>query len=750
MLASLATYELVRDSLPRGAVLHDLGTHRLRDLTRPEQIFQLGAPDLPADFAPLRTLDQHQTNLPLQPTALIGREHEVAQVCALLRGNETRLLTLTGPGGTGKTRLALQIAAEFLDSFADGVYFVALASIRDPALVIETIAATLGVKEGGDQPLLTLLKRHVRDKQLLLVLDNFEQVNDAAPQVADLLSAVSRLKVLVTSRAGLQIYGEYEFPVPPLALPNLGHLPPLAQLIEYEAVRLFAERARAVKPDFAITNENARAVAEICVRLDGLPLAIELAAVRVKVLTPPALLARLSRRLQLLTGGARNLPARQQTLRDTIAWIYDLLPGYQQALFAQLAVFVGGCTVEAVEAICTADGDAGVDILDSLQALVNNSLVRQDVHPSAEPRLQMLETIREYAQEQLATRGEEPALRARHATYYLGLAEAGQPKLDTEEQDIWLDRLEQEHDNLRAALAWVLESRDGEVALRFGVALWHFWEMRGYLADWRGWVTAALGHTADASAPLGAAAYTAAGTMAYHQGEYAQAAIWHWHALQLYQSIGDLPGVAFALNNLGAQAERQRDFAKAMQYLAESLALSQQLGHIRMSSSALNNMGIVARHQGNYDRAADLLTQALALARASGDQWYICNELIELAKVAWYQGNQAHAVTLNAEALTLCQEIHQPEPIAECLEGLACSALRCGQFTRAVRLFGAAEQLREVIGVPLPRVEQQRYAEVTLLARTALEPAAYERAWLEGRRMPLDEAIAYALNGDES
>ncbi len=487
ILLSLAMAELVREQLPPDAELYNLGDHQLKDLTYSERIFQLVTHDLRADFPPLRTLDQHQTNLPLQPTALIGREHEVAQVCALLRGSDTRLLTLTGPGGTGKTRLALQVAAEFLDSFADGVYFVALAPIRDPALVIETIAATLGVKEGGDQPLLTLLKRHVREKQILLVLDNFEQVSDAAPLVAELLEAAPRLKALVTSRACLQIYGEAEFPVPPLALPDPRRLPPLERLTQYEAARLFIERARAVKPDFAISDENAPAVAEICVRLDGLPLAIELAAVRIKVLTPAALLARLSRRLHVLTGGARNLPARQQTLRDAIAWSHELLPEVEQALFARLAVFVGGCTLEAVEAVCKADDDLVSDPLDTIQALVNNSLVRQEVRGNAEPRLHMLETIREYALEQLVARAEEAMLRSAHASYYLNLAQAAQPLLDTDQQEAWLDRLDAEHDNLRAALTWALERGDSILAMRLSTALWRFWEMRGYFTEGRRW-----------------------------------------------------------------------------------------------------------------------------------------------------------------------------------------------------------------------------------------------------------------------
>jgi predicted ATPase/class 3 adenylate cyclase/DNA-binding XRE family transcriptional regulator len=749
-LVSLATYELVRDSLPPGAAIDDLGSHRLRDLTRPEQIYQLGAPDLPADFPPLRTLDQHQTNLPLQPTALIGREHEVAQVCALLRGNDARLLTLTGPGGTGKTRLALQVAAEFLDSFADGVYFVALAPIRDPALVIETIAATLGVKEGGDQPLPTLLKRHVRDKQLLLVLDNFEQVNDAAPLVAELLETAPRLKALVTSRACLQIYGECEFPVPPLALPDPRRLPPLERLTQYEAVRLFMERARAVKPDFAISDENAPAVAEICVRLDGLPLAIELAAVRIKVLTPQALLARLTRRLHVLTGGARNLPARQQTLRDAIAWSHELLPEAEQALFARLAVFVGGCTLEALEAVSNVDADVAADPLDTIQALVNNSLVRQEVRGNAEPRLHMLETIREYALEQLVVRGEEAALRTRHASYYLNLAQAAQPRLDTDQQEAWLDRLEAEHDNLRAALTWALERGETELAVRLSTALWRFWEMRGYFTEGRRWLSTVLDQIDEMDAALQAAAYTGAGTMAYHQREHAQAIQWHQHALDLYRSLDDKHGIAFALNNLGVQWLEQGDFAPAMQHLTESLALTQQLGQTRTSAYTRHNMAEMARWQADYVQAAELYAESLAVFRTLGDHWAACYSLVGLGKVVGYQGDDAQATRFCLEAMSLCQEQDHRELLTECLEGLAHSAARHGQGARAARLFGAAEQLRVVIDAPRAVVENQWYAEAVALVRAALDPLTYERAWLEGRRMPIEEAIAYAMSSAES
>jgi predicted ATPase/class 3 adenylate cyclase len=381
VLLSLPAQELVRDQLPTGTTLRDLGEHRLKDLFRPERVFQLVSPDLRSEFPPLRTLDAYRNNLPLQPTPLVGREKEVAQVCDLLRGGETRLLTLTGPGGIGKTRLALQAAADLLEDFTDGVYFVALATLTEAELFFSAVAETLGVKETAEQPLDESLKDYLSERRLLLLLDNLEQVLGAAPAVSELLSAAAGLKVLVTSRTPLRLYGEKEYAVPPLSVPDVRHLPDLKALSQYEAVRLFIERAKSAKVDFEVTDENAPAVAEICVRLDGLPLAIELAAARIKMLPPKAMLQRLSSRLKLLTGGARDLPARQRTLRATIEWSFALLDEGEQLLFACLAVFSGGRTLEAIEAICDAGGDLPMDAFEGISSLVDKSLLRQEEGP---------------------------------------------------------------------------------------------------------------------------------------------------------------------------------------------------------------------------------------------------------------------------------------------------------------------------------------------------------------------------------
>ena len=477
VLLSQTTRDLVEQHLPEGAYLRDLGQHRLKDLQQSVHLFQLCLADLPVDFPPLKTLDIFPNNLPIQPTPFIGREKEVASVKQLLRRQDVRLLTLTGAGGTGKSRLGLHAAAELNDVFADGAFFVNLAPISDPELLVPTIAQTLELKEIGDQSLLNQLRASLRDKNLLLLLDNFEQIVSAAMHVVDLLNACPKLKIVVTSRTVLHVRAEHEFEVPPLALPNLKRLPDLVALLQYEAVALFIQRAQAVKPDFQVTNANAPAVAEICARLDGLPLAIELAAARMKLLTPQALLTRLSQRLQVLTSVTRDMPARQQTLRNTIEWSYNLLDTYEQRLFRWLSVFVGGCTLEAVEAVCSEFGDGAGQVLDGVASLTDKNLLQQ-MEVGKESSLVMLETIREYGLERLAASEETEATRHAHAIYYLALAQKAEPELLGPEQVMWLDRLEREHDNLRAAMRWLLERFEArqhiEMALQLGGALQRF------------------------------------------------------------------------------------------------------------------------------------------------------------------------------------------------------------------------------------------------------------------------------------
>ena len=477
-------------------------------------------------------------------TPLVGREQDVASICTLLARPEVRLLTLLGVGGIGKTRLVIQVASQLRDRFADGVCFVGLASIRDPSLVISSIAHALGLQEGGEQPLVETVTTWLRDKRFLLLLDNFEQIVSAAPLLVDLLAACPRLVILVTSREVLRLSPEQLFPVPPLALPDLAQRIEQEELAQYAAVSLFLQRAQAIKPDFMLTQANGRAIAELCVRLDGLPLALELAAARIRLLPPQALLARLAQRFQVLTGGSRTLPQRQQTLHNTLQWSYDLLNEEEQRLFRHLSVFVGGCTLEAAEAVCGTSSDAAVSMegsmLDAVASLIDKSLLHQTEQEGGEPRLAMLETIREFGREALVASGEAEVTQRAHAAYYLALAEEAEPRLTGAGRGRWLERLQCEHENLRAALARLMEHKEWEAALRLGGALVHFWWMRGYLSEGRTKLARALaGSRGVVATPLRAKALCAAGTLAARQGDYVQAEILCGESLALFRALDD-------------------------------------------------------------------------------------------------------------------------------------------------------------------------------------------------------------------
>ena len=540
------TARTLATTLPVRYALQDLGQHRLRDLLQPEHIYQLRGPELDVDFPPLKSLDRHLHNLPAQPTTLLGREAEVAAARALLQQDGVRMVTLTGPGGTGKTRLGLQVGAELVDVFADGVWFVPLAAIADPALVVPAIAQSLGLSEVASQPLLNIVQDYLKDKQALLLLDNFEHLTSAASTISALLAACPTLKVLITSREPLRITGEREIPVPPLSLPSSRQVRGLspAAFLEYPAIRLFVERAQTVKPDFALTEAIAADVAAICLRLDGLPLAIELAAARVRVLPPGQLLARLDRRLKILTGGNRDLPARQQTLRAAIEWSHELLDPDEQSLFAHLAVFAGGCTLEAAEAVCGAHGGHEIDVLDGLDSLSQKSLLRPEEGSEGWTRFTMLETIREYALERLDASGEADSLRQAHARFFLDLAEAAEPQLTGPDQVLWLDRLGTEHDNLRAALGWLERSSEREPWLRLSGALWRFWWVRGHMTEGRGWLARALAETDGLPPAVRAKSLSGAGILAESQGDYVQAKALHEESLALARQSGDRFAIA--------------------------------------------------------------------------------------------------------------------------------------------------------------------------------------------------------------
>src|SRR5918994_5071563 len=657
VLLSHAAQELTRDDLPEGSSLRDLGERRLKDLFRPERIFQLVAPNLPTSFPPLKTLDARMNNLPAQPTPLVGREREFGEARDLLCGEGVRLLTLTGPGGIGKTRLGLQVAADLLDEFEDGVFFVSLATLTDPALAASAIAEPLGVAEAGDQPLEEGLKDYLRGKELLLLLDNFEQVLGAAPLVGDLLSACPKLKVLATSRSVLRVYGEQEYPVPPLELPRPGRLPPIDRLSQYEAVRLFIERAKAAKPDFSVTDENAPAVAEICARLDGLPLAIELAAARIKLLTPAAMLERLGSRMKLLGGGSRDLPERQRTLRGTIEWSHALLEESDQVLFARLAVFSGGRTLEAIEAVCDAKGGLPVDALEGVSSLLDKSLLRQEEGPEGEPRFVMLETIHEYARERLQESGEAEEVGRAHTRYFLSLAEEAAPELTGSEQVEWMERLEAEHDNLRAALSRSLEAGDTESALRIGGALWRFWNVRGHFSEGRRWLAAGL--SGGEATPVGvrARALLGLGYLALRQGDYARAVEDLQASLALYREAGDRRGEAYALCFLGWIALDRSDLERAEGLLEESLALSRAAGTARDVSVALNALAMLKVYRGDYTRATAMQEESLSLAREAGDVQIIAILAYNIGFAAAITGEYERAEAFLQEAQELFREV---------------------------------------------------------------------------------------------
>jgi predicted ATPase/class 3 adenylate cyclase len=746
ILLSQTVQQLTRGALPAGSELRDLGEHRLRDLLEPERVYQLVHPDLPAAFPPLKSLEHRPNNLPRQPTPFLGREREVGEVVDLLRTDNVQLLTLIGPGGTGKTRLALQAAAESLDDFAAGVYFVPLASLSDPELVLPTMATTLGIREEGGQPLQERLQEYLATKQLLLVLDNVEHLVAAAPQVGDLLSTAPGLTVLVTSRVPLRLRAEREYAVSPLGLPRRKPPPTLEQLSQFEAVRLFIERAQAVKADFAIDNATAPTVAEICWRLDGLPLAIELAAARIRMLPPQAMLSRLEHRLPMLTGGARDAPERQRTLRNTIAWSYDLLQPDDQTLFRRLAMFAGGATFEAIEAVANPDGS--LDVFGGLERLLEQSLLRQVEGLEGEPRFSMLETIREFGLEQLDAKREVVEAQGRHAAFFLALAEEAKPKLRGPEQGGWLARLDVEHDNLRTTLGWTLEHEPG-VALRLGAALAWFWIHRGQLAEGRSWLERALAVCPDPT-PTRVEALHGAGGLAGYMGDYAQDIAWQEASLTLARDLHDRSGEAWALLELGVIALYDADAAKRLGQSGESLTEAslrafRELDDPMGAAAALNNLGYYAYTHGDLARADAQLTEALPLARAAGERLLLGMVLDSLGAVAQARNDLEAAVTLYREALVLAYESGTWPTLWLALRALASVAAAWGRSETAARLWGAADRLGEVPNSTPPPEELARHQHAIATARAQLGEGPFAAAWEAGRVQSLEEAVAEAL-----
>jgi predicted ATPase/class 3 adenylate cyclase/Tfp pilus assembly protein PilF len=784
VLLSYRTYELVENALPEGVVLRDLGEHRLKDLRQPKHLYQLDITGLRADFPPIKSLDALLNNLPVQSTSFIGREKELGELKKLIES--TRLVTLTGTGGSGKTRLALQVAAEVIGRFHNGVFFVPLAPITDPRLVASTIARALGITETAGRSILDNLKDYLQGKSLLLLLDNFEQVIDAARLVAELLAACNELKILVTSREGLRISGEREYSVPPLALPDLTQMPSFESLSQYAAIELFIQRAQTVKQDFNITNDSAQAMAEICSRLDGLPLAIELAAAHVKLLSPQRIRALLEHRLEFLTGGARDLPARQQTLRNTVAWSYDLLDENERELFQQLSIFVGGCSVDAVEAVA-GDHPGRVSILDRLRSLLDKSLLRETEGVDGGLRFVMLETLREFGLEQLKASGMQEAVRGQHANFFLVLAERAEASLESADQVQWMDRMEQEHDNLRAALEWSKTAHGAEeICLRLAGALGLFWEMRGYFSEGRERLSVVLS-TKFAQGQIAARAklLARAAELAYRQSEYPATTSLAKESLAIYRKIGDQQGIASMLIKLGNAATERGSYASASRFLEEALmiwreqkdkhgtaralislgwvalrsggthlantrleealSLSRELGDARSMGFELSGLGEVALRQRDYARATQLMEQSLDLRRQLGNKWGVGVSLGMLGWVAMRERAWERAVARLGESLEVRQEIGDKGGCAWCLERLAGVAMAQGQAERAVCLFGAAAALRSSIGSVIDPVDQTRYKKNLNSLRAELGKKQFSATWNKGRMLTLEQAITYAL-----
>jgi predicted ATPase/DNA-binding winged helix-turn-helix (wHTH) protein len=738
---------------------------------------------------PVKQVEARSTNFPVPRTGLVGREKEVAAAKELLLRQDVRLVTVTGPGGIGKTRLALQMASALVGHFSGGISFVSLSSLSDSRLLASEIVQMMGIREVAGKSPMEMLKGYLQDLSrapILLLLDNFEHLLPAAPVVADILAMGPNLKILVTSRAALHVYGEHEFPVPPLGMPDALSKPSLEVLAKYPAVALFLERAVAAKPDFELTRENASVVTEICARLDGLPLAIELAAARVKVLSPSSMLTRLASRLQLLTGGARDLPQRQQTLRAAMDWSYDLLNAAEQKLFRRLSVFVGGCTLEGTEAVCDTKGDLDLDLLDGMASLVDKSLLQQVERAQGESRFVMLETIREYAVEKLQASDEAGLTKRAHAAYCLVLAEEEAPEQSGAESTEWLERSGLEHDNFRAALEWLTVTGDAGWGLRLGAALFRFWETHEYLAEGRDRLGKLL-KIAGAAAPTKARARVlfAAGVLAGEQGDYASADALIGESLDIarhlgdkqctavflnalaviardrgdlpvarslfdeslvvWRELGDQQAVARALSNLANIVKLQGDNARARSLHAECLSIFERLGDRTGVAWSLNYQGDVAREQNDSGAARTLYEKALASFWELGDRWGIATTLADLGSLESEERDYLTARSLYQQSLKIFVELDHKRGIARLLECFACVAFGQREVERSLRLAGAASALRQNIGAPLTPAEQSKLETSLDLPRQALTKATGATAWEEGRTLPIESAIEEVL-----
>ena len=731
------TVQLLADGLRLRGAERDrfVALARGRSLAVPEPISADGAP---------------RRSLPYPPTPIVGRLKESAAATARLLDADERLLTLTGPGGVGKTRLALEVGHRVGAAFAGGAVFVDLAPVRDPELVLSAVAQALGVAASPDVPLRQALHDALRDGRLLLILDNFEHVPAAAVAIAELLAACPGVKALVTSRTPLHIRAEREHPIGPLILPDAAALADLDALASVPAVELFVRRAEVANPRFALTVDNAADVAGIVARLDGLPLAIELAATRMKILSPAALLARMEPRLPLLTRGAHDLPMRQQAMRATLDWSHELLSAEEQRLFRRLAVFAGGCTVDAAEVV-GANGDRTTTsplVIDLLADLVDKSLVRTLDDLGEDRRFGMLETIREYGLERLTEVGEDESVRGSHLDWCVSLAERAEPKLLGAQQHRWFSRLAIEHDNLRVALGWAIAQGHAEPALRMGGALYRFWAHHGHYEEGRRWLEQALALDPGAvSIPRGNA-LIGLGVMSYFQGDYDHAAALWQESLALFAEIGHTIGVAYSYGNLGLVADAREDYPRAIACYEQALALFRELDDATYIGFMLHNLGLIAYFQGDYGRARSLYEESLALARDLKDDNSVAMVLGNLGLVAFAEGDYEQALAYQRQALADWRSVNNKPWLARGVEHVALIAAATGEAARAARLFGAAAALREAFGTSQQANDRELNERSIARARETIGEPAFANAWNDGGRMSLAEALLHAL-GDE-
>ncbi len=687
--------------------------------------------------------------LPARPTRFFGRDMELAATRKLLLTPDVRLLTLTGPPGIGKTRLALEVAGDLRQHFGEGIVFVDLTPIRDPALVAHVIAQRLGMVRSPTRPGLEQLTHFLRGKHLLLLLDSFEHVVDASLTVADLLASCPRLSILATSQEPLRINWEREYPVPPLTVPdNLSRLPDMERLGAYSAIALFADRARAVHPHFTLDHQNASVIAAICARLDGLPLAIEMAAALVKVLPPEALNERLAHGLMQLTAGVKNLPGRHQTLRGAISWSYGLLNPDERKLFCRLAVFVGGCSLDAVSVVC-ADGDSeGTDILAVSASLVNKSLLQQNPQPDGQPRYSMLESIRQFGLEQVTNLGELHSTQRRHAAYFLSLAESAEPELNTRAQSAWLNRLERDHDNLREVLRWsTTDTGDRTAGLRLAGALYGFWWIRGYMAEGSRWLQMLLTDTEGRVEPaVRAKACYAAGFLTYKLGDLEAAQRLTEEGLTLWQQLSDAAGIVKALTQLGNVALGKEEHRRARSLYEEVLASTKERGDQHERARAFNGLGELARMEGDLQQARARYEECLSIWRDAGNMEMVALVLFNLAQTVIRYGDLHRARSYLSESVRLHMDVGS-QLVANCtLVGLAEVASHEGDAGRAARLFSAADALSEAYREALDPPDQAAYDLSMAKTRAALSEEEFAMERSEGRSMTLEEALEYALS----